>query len=357
MDLPPNSLDERVKGCMLGGAVGDALGAPVEFLSLQRIRDEFGPAGLADFAPAYGKCGAITDDTQMTLFTADGLLRGEAERRRSGSTDFVRAVHRAYLRWLLTQQDASSHKLFPQATRREMLGWLYRLQPLRSRRAPGTTCIMGLRNELMGTMEKPINSSKGCGGLMRVAPVGIFFEEPDVAFEMGARIAAITHGHPSGYLAAGTFAMLICLLVRGESLEASLDGATTTLRKHKAHEECLRALDCARHEAAAGGPSPEMVERLGGGWVAEEALAISVFASLSADEDLARGVLLAVNHSGDSDSTASIAGSILGSMLGAGAIPVRWLHQLELKDAIEQIAADLMLKFLDDPGWGNRYPL
>jgi ADP-ribosyl-[dinitrogen reductase] hydrolase len=357
MDQSPNDIDERARGCMLGGAVGDALGAPVEFLSLQHIRNQFGPAGLVDFAPAYGKCGAITHDTQMALFTADGLLRGEAERRRSGSADFVRAVHQAYLRWLLTQQEASSHKFFPQATRREMLGWLYRLKPLRSRRAPGTTCILGLRNDVMGTIERPINSSKGCGGLMRVAPVGIFFEDPEVAFEMGARLAAMTHGHPSGYLAAGTFSALIHLLVCGKSLEVSLDGATTILRKYKAHEECLHALERARHEAAAGEPSPDAVEGLGSGWVAEEALAISVFASLSAERDYARGVLLAVNHSGDSDSTASIAGSILGSKLGAGAIPVRWLQQLELKDAIEQIAADLNLKFIDDPGWGNKYPI
>jgi ADP-ribosylglycohydrolase len=216
---------------------------------------------------------------------------------------------------------------------------------------------MGLRNELMGTMERPINSSKGCGGLMRVAPAGIFFEEPEVAFEMGARIAAITHGHPSGYLAAGTFSMLIRLLISGKSLEPSLDEATSILRKQKAHEECLRALERARDEAAVGGPSPETVERLGGGWVAEEALAISVFASLSAENNFGRGVLLAVNHSGDSDSTASIAGSILGSMLGAGVIPVRWLQQLELRDAIEQIAVDLNVRFLDDPGWGKRYPI
>jgi ADP-ribosylglycohydrolase len=65
----------RIRGCLLGGAVGDALGAPVEFLSLQEIRDKFGPAGIHDYARAYGRRGAIADDTQMTLFTAEGLLR------------------------------------------------------------------------------------------------------------------------------------------------------------------------------------------------------------------------------------------------------------------------------------------
>ena len=76
---------ERIAGCLLGGAVGDALGAPVEFLRLSEIRETFGPALLTDFSPAYGRLGAITDDTQMTLFTAEGLLRAAAAGRTRGS--------------------------------------------------------------------------------------------------------------------------------------------------------------------------------------------------------------------------------------------------------------------------------
>lgn len=68
------SARDRLVGSILGGAIGDALGAPIEFDSLDRIRRRHGPAGLTDYAPAYGRIGAITDDTQMTLFTADGLL-------------------------------------------------------------------------------------------------------------------------------------------------------------------------------------------------------------------------------------------------------------------------------------------
>ena len=66
---------ERFLGCLLAGAAGDALGAPVEFDSLARIREKYGPQGIRDFAPAYGKLGAITDDTQMTLFTAEAMIR------------------------------------------------------------------------------------------------------------------------------------------------------------------------------------------------------------------------------------------------------------------------------------------
>lgn len=66
---------DRIKGCLLGGAVGDALGAPVEFLEWAAIRNTFGAQGIVDYAPAYGRLGAITDNTQMMLFTAEGLLR------------------------------------------------------------------------------------------------------------------------------------------------------------------------------------------------------------------------------------------------------------------------------------------
>ncbi len=76
---------EHFKGCLLGGAVGDALGAPVEFMTLEEIIGQFGPGGIDKFVRAYGKVGAITDDTQMALFTAEGLILSKTrESRRSG---------------------------------------------------------------------------------------------------------------------------------------------------------------------------------------------------------------------------------------------------------------------------------
>lgn len=350
-------MESRIKGCMLGGAVGDALGAPVEFLSLEHIRNQFGHNGISQYAPAYGRCGAITDDTQMTLFTAEGLLRGEARGRSGKSSEFVAAVHEAYLRWLLTQRDASSNKVFLQATRREMLGWLYRLPALRSRRSPGTTCITGLRSEVMGTMERPINSSKGCGGLMRVTPVGLFFDDAATAFDMGCRIAAITHGHPSGYLAAGACAALIRMLLEGQTLRESLNLVVDFLKSKRGHEECVLALEKALAEAMEGKPSPEAVEHLGAGWVAEEALAIAVYCSLASNSDFRKGVLLAVNHSGDSDSTGAITGSLLGSMMGVENIPAEWLEDLEIREAIEQVAVDLSIRYKGEAEWGSKYPV
>jgi ADP-ribosylglycohydrolase len=102
--------------------------------------------------------------------------------------------------------------------------------------------------------------------------------------------------------------------------------------------------------------SPETIGRIGGGWVGEEALAIALYCALSAQGDFARGVLLAVNHSGDSDSTGAITGNLLGLMLGNNAIPARWLGVLELREDIEALANDLCTGFDESDVWRNRYP-
>ena len=95
---------ERFAGCLLGGAVGDALGAPVEFCTDAEICARF-PEGVREFAPAYGRVGAITDDTQMTLFTAEGLIRGFVRWQTRGiGPVFQSTVGHAYLRWLKTQE-------------------------------------------------------------------------------------------------------------------------------------------------------------------------------------------------------------------------------------------------------------
>jgi ADP-ribosylglycohydrolase len=327
---------EFFSGCLLGGAVGDALGASVEFMSLAEIRQAFGPNGIRDYRPAYGKLGAITDDTQMTMFTAEGLLRADNRYREKGICHPPAMVHHAYLRWLQTQGE---HPGYPYPEARS--GWLFQIPALSARRAPGNTCLSALVGGTMGTTDEPINDSKGCGGVMRVAPVGLAGRS---SFNLGCDVAAITHGHPSGFLAAGFFAAVIDGVVMGESLEQAIAAATDDLRARPDHEECLHAVEAAVRLARQGPPTPESVETLGGGWVAEEALAIALFCSLTA-RDFADGVILAVKHGGDSDSTGAMTGNILGALGGKDAIPVRWLDPLELRHEIEEVAVDLFRHF------------
>ncbi len=201
-------LTPRFRGCLLGGAVGDALGAAVEFMRLPEIQSRFGAAGTQDYAEVYGRRGAITDDTQMTLFTAEGLIRCRAARARGVALDPVEALHRAYLRWLHTQAQRSASPNYDDA----LDGWLIRVPALHSQRAPGNTCLSALTLAQAGSVQYPINDSKGCGGVMRVAPVGLLGERP---FEIGCQACAITHGHPAGYLAGGAFAALIAYVTGG----------------------------------------------------------------------------------------------------------------------------------------------
>lgn len=323
----------RIAGCLLGGAVGDALGAPVEFLSLAEIRARFGPNGISDLAPAYGRIGAITDDTQMTLFTAEGLLRALAEE--PGTITPVEAVYEAYLDWLLTQGETPP---LP----RQRHGRLVSVPDLHAWRAPGGTCLSALRSGRMGTLTSPLNNSKGCGGVMRVAPAGLV-RHPD-PFTLGCELAAVTHGHPSGYLAAGYLAAVVQGLLDGLELAEAATRTLDVLQRWPGHEECARAVEHALRLARQARPEPETVELLGSGWVAEEALAIALFCALTA-RDFADGVRRAVNHSGDSDSTGAITGNLLGARWGVDAIPTRWLDQLELQQTISAIAADITRHF------------
>jgi ADP-ribosylglycohydrolase len=333
-------LRDRIQGCLLGGALGDALGAPVEFLSLRDIRQRFGPAGIRALGDAYGRVGAITDDTQMTLFTAEGLLRAWVRHQDRGIVGITGVMHHAYLRWLLTQGERPGGCADAVSTD----GWLFALPALHHPRAPGATCLSALRAATsIHATGRAGNDSKGCGGVMRMAPVGLVgaaLGDDTEVFGIAVDAAALTHGHPSGFLSAGYLAVAIAHLVRGEDLGQALRAGDVELGRWSDCGEVQRAIAAARALAARGLPTPEQLEGLGGGWVAEEALAIAVCCAIAA-EDFRDCVIVAANHSGDTDSTAAIAGNLMGARLGVGALPPEWLDVLELRSEITQLADDL----------------
>jgi ADP-ribosylglycohydrolase len=250
----------------------------------------------------------------------------------------VRSVHRAYLRWLRTQGERSEHPTFERTDE----GWLLGVPALHSPRGPGNTCLSALRGSRMGSAEQPLNRSKGCGGVMRIAPVGLT-RAVDDPFAVGCAIAAITHGHPTGFLAAGFQALAIHEAVAGTPLRSACQEAMEELSRRPSHQECVAAVERALSLSAKrrGQASPEDVASLGEGWVAEEALAIALFCALAAP-DFESALRLAVNHGGDSDSTGAIAGNLLGAALGEAVIPPRWLAELELREEIERVAGELV---------------
>ncbi|WP_368448773.1 ADP-ribosylglycohydrolase family protein [Cobetia amphilecti] len=339
-------MTSRFRGCLLGGAVGDALGAAVEFLSHEEIQARFGSDGIADYAPAYGGLGRITDDTQMTLFTAEGLLRSHVRGCLRGITTQSGLVSSAYERWLYTQGERSR-----QETEQEWLdsGWLIKQRELHSRRAPGMTCLSALK-QMRAYGDRAQNDSKGCGGVMRVAPVGLFAHamgaSHEMCFELGEEVCALTHGHVTGQLTGGVLAVMIQCLVAGDAMAQALAHALCILERKPGCDDTLQALEQARALAESETSAPAAVVLLGLGWIAEEALAIAVYCALTA-RDYRSAIQLAVNHDGDSDSTGAITGNLLGAQWGEEAIPSDWLAPLELRDVIGEIAKDLH----DCPRW------
>ncbi|GAA2744512.1 ADP-ribosylglycohydrolase family protein [Kitasatospora cinereorecta] len=323
---------DRVRGSLLGGALGDALGWPVEFLRLDDIRSRFGPYGLTDLAAA-GRGGEVTDDTQMTLFTAEGLLRG-------GTPESVR---QAYQRWLLTQRLSGPE--------RRPDGWLLAQPFLYASRAPGNACLSGLTGHPryepaipFGLRGRVNPESKGCGTVMRSAPFGLVGLGVRRAFEFAAECAQQTHGHPTGYLAAGAFAALVERLATGTELRRAVEETIVQTAEYRRSEETVTALRRAVKVADAGPATAAAVEQVGLGWIAEECLAMAVYCAL-AGADARQALVLSVNHSGDSDSTGAVCGNLVGAMYGVGGLPPEWLAVVEGREVIRQVADDLLMAY------------
>ncbi len=361
--MPKRTL-ERFTGCLLGGAVGDALGYAVEFGSWDAIRRKYGQGGIRCYELVGGKA-LISDDTQMTMFTANGILVAETLSKRTGTAQPpVVSIWRAYLDWLATQD---------YSTETNHISWLYNVSSLHSARSPGNTCLQALSSGQMGTVEQPINHSKGCGGVMRVAPIGLFYGGSGMTLQqicdLGASAAAITHGHPLGYMSAEGLVFIIQAIINGAHDEGWLGGGLRDviydcrdyfMLRYPQDKHALQLVELLNKAIYLAGQSVEptaAIAQLGEGWVGEEALAIAVYCSLKFSHSFGDAVIAAVNHSGDSDSTGAITGNILGAYLGIDAIEKRFLEPLELRSTIEELARDLYKGCPDKENteWDKKY--
>ena len=329
---------DRFKGCLIGGAAGDVLGYTIEFMAEESIFSIYGPTGITRYD--YGR-GLISDDTQMTLFTAAGLLLGTPEYSCGIFEGYPYFLAQAYRDWYGTQ--SGSYPLKHPAVR------LAELPELFSRRAPGNTCLGSLayyaaHNEF-GSIRNRINHSKGCGGVMRAAPIGLYFCDSPFSIEesdrLGAEAAAITHGHSLGFLPGALQAHIIRRIVEDDaSIPEAVKDAMSALKEeypsifHLPH--MIRRMEKALSLAEDPGVDDlSGIHQLGSGSVGDEALAIAVFCALRHSDDFGAAVTAAVNHSGDSDSTGAICGNIVGAKLGYDAIPACWKGEnLELHDLI-----------------------
>ena len=171
--------------------------------------------------------------------------------------------------------------------------------------------------------------------------------EKCLTFTKGAEYAAITHGHPSGYLTAGFLSGMISYIIEGKPLTEAIDLCIGQLTQYDGHSETLEKIELAQKLSGSQKSPEESIQTIGEGWVGEEALAISLYCSLKFSGNFKRGVLAAVNHSGDSDSTGSITGAILGTLLGVESIPGSWVQNVEESGRIKKIANDMFSIFKD----------
>ena len=362
-----DNIADSIRGCLMGGAAGDALGYPVEFMSATEIRARYGAQGITRLVPDSGGRALVSDDTQMTLFTAAGLLTAITRAAMRGiGGDPVDHVANAYVDWYCTQTYA-----FDNPTDALPATWLRAVPRLYALRAPGNTCMSACRCLLHG--ERVENNSKGCGGIMRVAPVALVeaagygrgertCSMKELA-ETAAHLAALTHKHPLGFLPAALLAVLLYKLTLRPAEQALREmdvlvadslAVLDTVFPGEYVADKLLLKDLTQRAVALAHASDvsdeEAVRRLGQGWTGEEAWAIALCCALRHADDPARAIAAAVNHDGDSDSTGAIAGHIVGAIHGYRALcaghllcpPGRELEDvLELSDVILALADDL----------------
>ncbi|MBQ6264219.1 MAG: ADP-ribosylglycohydrolase family protein [Clostridia bacterium] len=326
-------INDRILGCLTGGAAGDALGYAVEFSGYDSIISEYGKDGITAYSlsAASGKA-LISDDTQMTLFTAEGLLKQEGKKKNN--------IYKSYLNWFKTQNcsfeeyegDGKSHLM----TQKELF----------ARRAPGLTCLSALASNNAGGVYNPINNSKGCGGVMRVAPIAFLQCDAQEGDLLAAEASAITHGHNLGFLPSALLVHIIRKAIYENSGDRSLkeiitesvEQIGTQFAAFEYFDDMISLVQKSVSLSENGKSDIENIRALGEGWVAEETLAIAVYCSLRHSGDFAATIKAAVNHSGDSDSTGAVAGNIAGAYLGDAAIGAHWKDSLECYDIIKTTA-------------------
>ena len=283
----------------------------------------------------------------MTIFTANALLNCIANENSDKLKDvdtWTPYIHEAYREWYTTQNNKFKKELDKYKC------WVMGDKRLWVDRAPGNTCLSALSNRRERSVSNPLNDSKGCGGVMRVAPIGIAcFDKINSAtktFEIGANAAAITHDHIDGFIPAGMLAVIIAALVH---VEMDLDDAvyqSIKLAEGYLKEKECDTIDKVKQAIKLSQSSEEIsdltnIEKLGGGWTGDEALAIAIYCSLRYPNNFEKAVLASINHSGDSDSTGAITGNIMGALLGDSSIPNTFKRKVELQDMLSQLSIDM----------------
>lgn len=293
-----------LKELLVAQALADAYGYVVEFMDIGSIKSYYGDDfKFFDYAKSRDSY-LVSDDTQMTLFTLEGLIELEEMKNNNLNIDedsLNKRVYASYKRWYATQNSF-----------KEQTEGIWQFKPLWESRAPGITCLGALSGSTRGTIHNELNNSKGCGGIMRVLPNIFFVESMEEAFKNSIDQAAMTHGHVSGFLSAGFYSALGYGLLNDMPVDEVMKKAKIILRSYNGHEEVLSYVKKAEEllKNNINLKNDEMIEELGGGWTGETAMAIAIYVGLQEDKTYENILEWSANHSGDSDSTAMLAAGL-----------------------------------------------
>jgi ADP-ribosylglycohydrolase len=320
---PRPSRRNAFAGAILGLAIGDALGFPTEFRPRVSIVQAFGPSGVTDLVsvgdprwPDRGSSterprfapGTYSDDTQMSLAVAEALIE-------AGGADvdaLMNAIARRFVEW--------------------------RASPANNR-APDDTCMRGTDNLTRGVpwRQAGMPNSKGCGSVMRVAPIGLYYWRDHARLLEVARASSLlTHGHDAAVEGAAAAALLVALALEKRTPAEMLTALRETCGPRSA--DLRRRLDDLERLMAAPPDVALSARGLGEGWLAEEAIASALYCVLQSPDDFAQCVLMAANTDGDSDTIACLAGGISGAFHGLEAIPDRWRARVEDSPRLHEVA-------------------
>ena len=348
----------RYVGCLLGLAVGDAMGYTVDDKTWEQIRENYGPNGLLgyDLQNDYAE---VTSYTQITAFIANGLLLGVTR----GKPDaYLRHVTLALREWAKRQH-------FPRDPERSWC-WVAQKPALRRRCCRDPWMLDAFRFEHLGTMQKPINKADSPGAIGAAAAVALFYNpdrmEPAQVGSLTANIIAMTHGDPSAWLA-------------GVALSYGLAGILQEPDRPVA-EQFLQAADVMQSQFGSRYPQAgEIAEQLRTAVAlaqsegrdhradmenfvcdtAPQCLQAAVYAAIVCPEDFDAAMILAVNHSGRSAAVGAVTGAILGARLGQETLPEFYLESLEPIEELRELADDLALgspsRGLFDDAWDHKY--
>lgn len=332
------------RGCLLGLAVGDAMGYTVDSRSWQEIREDYGPNGLLGYDLVNGYAD-VTSYTQLAAFTCNGLLFGLTRGQMTGKmAPFIKYIALSSCEW------AGSQRAWGRPNRNYC--WLARKEALCRRHCMDTRMLETLLRRNLGTPESPANGYDGPHALTTAIGVGLFFHsdrmERQEVLQLGAEAVALTHGNPTAFLSGAVLAHMICRLLHypHAPLKKVALEAVERMKQQFGHQYS-QAYDIGtlvRHAITYAESSDlravDAMERLGCDNAAQ-VLAGALYACLVSGEDFDRAMIVAVNHSGRSAAVGAIAGAMLGLRLGEEALPEFYMECLEPAEVLRELADDL----------------